>query len=199
MDCHGVVSKRYLSHNTNIFSSFAHSNILWKMLRIFCWDFATSLPVPEHWSKMDSVRLTRRWVSRLRLVIHYSPRVSPYWKTNDLRSAELVLRTSPKLLRGHWAGWRKLLCESTTLLSSNHPCSESIFSSSFSRSKSPRPNALVPLYFEMFTVMKHHHLCRPFPQTIGLVNEIFITLFFCSCPEEWLMCFKKPSCVRLSF
>ena len=39
---------------------------------------------------------------------------------------------------------------------------------------------------------------RRLPQTIWLVNVLSIWNF-CSWPEEWLMCFEMPSCVRLGF
>ena len=55
--------------------------------RIFCWGFAISLFVRGHWSKVDSSRLTRRWVILETPIRHSSsPQISPYWKTNDLRS-----------------------------------------------------------------------------------------------------------------
>ena len=107
--------------------------------------FSNLLFVPEHWSNEDSLRLTWRWERYETPTRHsYSPQVSPNCKTNDLRSAEQVLRTNPILVRRHWADWRKWSCETTTLLSSNHCCSESIiFLLLLCFLKDPRSNALV--------------------------------------------------------
>ena len=58
----------------------------------------------------------------------HSPRVSRCWKTDDLRLPKPVLHTNPRSLRRHWAGWRRWLCETTTLQSTTHRCGESVTS-----------------------------------------------------------------------
>ena len=126
MDRRAILRTRNFVHKTASSLFITHSNVFWKVFRIFCWNTGTSLFVMKHWSKVDSLKLTQHWVKFGTPIRHSSHRVSPYWKTNDLKSAEQVLRINPMLLRKRWTDWRKGVCETTTLLSSNLRCSDLI-------------------------------------------------------------------------
>ena len=121
MDWHEILSRRNLSHKLSIFASCTYSKILLHMFESF-FDLATSLPVPEQWSKVDSSRLTQHLV-RFETPIRHSYPPRGLWSEICWASSS---STNPILLRRHWADWRKWLCETTTLLSSNHRGSESI-------------------------------------------------------------------------
>ena len=56
MNCLEILAARSLSHKTSIFASFSHE-CLQEDFRIFCYDFATSLPVPEHFFEGGFVKI----------------------------------------------------------------------------------------------------------------------------------------------